>query len=266
MASVYSANNPAGYEQLMGRWSRRLAPLFIDFAAVRDGTSILDVGCGTGSLTFALLEAFPTAQIKGLDYSQAFIDYASSKALADGRLVFEQGDAAALPYEDQAFDAALSLLVLNFVPDAQKAARELVRVTRLGGVVAAAVWDFKGGLTHMRVLADTAAALDPSGEAFRARLFSGPFTGLGELSSAWIAMGLRDVVQTSLTIRMEFASFSDYWEPLLAGQGFVGAYVQNLTDEQRRLIEPYLLLAYCAGDADGPRSFTATAWACRGVR
>jgi SAM-dependent methyltransferase len=266
MASVYSANNPVAYEHLMGRWSRRLAPLFIDFAAVSDGTSILDVGCGTGSLTFALMEAFPTAQINGLDYSQTFIDYASSKALADCRLVFEQGDATSLPYEDQAFDAALSLLVLNFVPDAQKAARELVRVTRPGGIVAASVWDFKGGLTHLRVFADTAAALDPSGEAFRARVFSGPFTQPGEFASAWIDMGLRDVAQTSLTIRMDFVSFADYWEPMLAGQGLVGAYVQSLSDEQRHLIEHPLRLAYCAGDADGPRSFTATAWACRGIR
>src|SRR5215203_1205332 len=105
MASIYSASNAAAYEKLMGRWSRRLAPLFIDFAAVRDATNILDVGCGTGSLTFALREALPNARTRGLDYSQAFIDYASAKAPADGRLVFEQGDAVSLPYEDQAFDA-----------------------------------------------------------------------------------------------------------------------------------------------------------------
>ncbi len=266
MASVYSASNAAAYEQLMGRWSRRLAPLFIEFAAVRDATRILDVGCGTGSLTFALMDTLPSARVRGIDYSQAFIDYASSQAPADGRLVFEQGDAVSLPYEDQAFDAALSLLVLNFVPDAQKAARELVRVTQPGGVVAACVWDFKGGFTWLRMFADTAAALDPSGEDFRARVFSGPFTGPGEFASAWTEMGLHEVEQTSLTIRMEFTSFADCWEPMLAGQGTSGAYVQSLTDEQRSRIEHYLRLAYCAGDPDGPRSFAATAWVCRGVR
>jgi trans-aconitate methyltransferase len=266
MASIYNANNPTAYEQLMGRWSRRLAPLFIDFAAVRDASSIVDVGCGTGSLTFALMEALPNAQIRGLDYSQAYVDYASSKVPANGHLAFDQGDAASLPYEDQSFDAALSLLVLNFVPEAKKAARELVRVTRPGGTVAAAVWDFKGGLTHLRVFADTAAALDPGGEAFRARVFSGPFTGAGEFATSWSEMGLREVEQTSLTIRMEFTSFSDYWEPLLAGQGLAGAYVQSLIEDKRSLIEHYLRLAYCAGDADGPRSFAATAWACRGMR
>ena len=266
MPSVYNANNAAAYEQLMGRWSRRLAPLFIDFAAIGDVSSVLDVGCGTGCLTFVLAEAFPSARIRGLDYSQAFIVDASSKAPADGRLVFEQGDATSLPYEDRSFDAALSMLVLNFVSDAQKAARELVRVTRDGGTVAACVWDFRGGLTHLRVFADTAAALDPSGEAFRARVFSGPFTRSGEFASTWTEMGLREVEQTSLTIRMEFNSFTEYWEPMLAGQGTAGAYVQSLDSAKRSLIEHYLRCAYCAGDADGPRSFTATAWACRGIR
>jgi len=266
MTPIYKASDPAAYERLMGRWSRRLAPLFIDFAAVREASSIVDVGCGTGSLTFALMGAVPGARIRGLDYSQAFVDYASSIAAADDRIVFEQGDATSLPYPDRSFDAAVSLLVLNFVPDAKKAARELVRVTRPGGTIAACVWDFKGGLTHLRVFADTAAALDPAGEAFRGRLFSGPFTGAGEFASTWTEMGLREVEQTSLTLRMEFASFADYWEPMLAGQGTTGAYSQSLDDEKRSLIEHYLRLAYCAGDPDGPRSFVATAWACRGIR
>jgi SAM-dependent methyltransferase len=266
MASIYSANNATGYERLMGRWSRRLAPLFIDFACVREATHILDVGCGTGSLTLALGQTLPNARIRGLDYSQVFIEYASSQAPADDRLVFEQGDAVSLPYEDGTFDAALSLLVLNFVPDAQQAAREMVRVTRPDGIVAASVWDFKGGFPWLRMFADTAAALLPSGEDFRARVFSGPFTAPDEFATTWVEMGLHQVEQTSLTIRMEFASFADYWEPMLAGQGTSGAYVQSLTGEQRSLIEHHLRLAYCAGDKDGPRSFAATAWACRGIR
>lgn len=266
MTLTFMANDPLAYERSTGRWSRRLASLFVDFAAFGKVDSILDVGCGTGSLTFALAKALPSARITGLDSSQAYVAYASSRTPSDGLLAFEQGDATALPYRDGSFDAAVSLLALNFVPDAKRADRELVRVTRPGGIVAAAVWDFRGGLTSLRVLADTAAALDPEGEAFRARLFSGPFTGPGELASAWIAMGLRDVEQTALTIRMEFASFADYWEPELGGQGTVGAYVQSLSKEKRSLIERHLRLAYLTGGVDGPRSFAATAWACRGVR
>lgn len=266
MPSVYSATDAPAYQQLMGRWSKRLAPLLIEFAGLRREAKLPDVGCGTGSLALALHEALPNARVTGLDYSQPFLDYARLAAPQDGRVTFDQGDAGSLPYEDESYDATLSLLVLNFVPDARKAAREMVRVTGRGGIVAAAVWDFKGGFTWLRVFADTAAALRESGDAFRAKVFSGPFTGPGELAAAWTQMGLQKVVQTSLTIRMEFTSFADYWEPMLAGQGTSGAYVQSLTREERELVEGRLRLAYCAGDLDGPRSFAATAWACRGVR
>ena len=210
MPSIYAASDPAVYERSMGRWSRRLARPFIDFAAIGGVGEIVDIGCGTGSLTFTLADAAPSAKIVGIDYSQAYVDHARSSVPDGGRLTFEQGDAAALAYDDGAFDAALSLLVLNFVSDAESAASEMVRVTKPGGVVAACVWDFRGGLTFLRVFADTAAALDPEGEAFRARQFSAPFTGPGQLEATWTRLGLGDVVQAALTIRMEFRSFADY--------------------------------------------------------
>jgi hypothetical protein len=142
----------------------------------------------------------------------------------------------------------------------------MVRVTRPGGVVAASVWDFRGGLTFLRVFADTAAALDPAGEEFRARQFSAPFTGPGELGAAWAELGLDEVEEVALTIRMEFASFADYWEPWLGGQGTVGAYVQGMSEATRQRVKHHLQLAYLAGGADGVRSFAATAWAVRGVK
>ena len=266
MPSIYAANDPGVYERSMGRWSRRLAGRFLDFAAIGGAAEVLDVGCGTGSLTFALADAAPGARITGMDHSRAYVDHARSRAPDMGRLMFEQGDAAALPYRDGAFDAALSLLVLNFVPDAERAAGEMARVTKPGGVVAACVWDFRGGLTFLRVLADTAAALDPGGVAFRAKQFSAPFTGPGELAAAWTRLGLGEVEQAALTIRMEFVSFADYWEPWLGGQGTVGAYVAGLDEATRARIERHLRLAYLAGGEDGPRSFAATAWAVRGVK
>ena len=262
--STYKADNAASYQQSMGRWSTRLAPLFIEFAALKRPSKMLEVGCGTGSLTFALAGLFPETSITAMDYSQAFVDYARSRT-SNPHLRFDQGDAAALPYGNAEFDAALSLLVLNFVPDAEKAAHEMKRVTKPGGVVAAAVWDFKGGLTFLRVLADTAAVLDPRGDAFRAKQFSAPFTGPGEFAATWSRMGLRDVVQTSLTIRIEFSSFADYWNPWLGGEGTVGAYVTGLDDEKRTLLEHHMRRAYLAGATDGPRSFVATAWAVRGI-
>jgi SAM-dependent methyltransferase len=131
------------------------------------------VGCGTGSLTLALAEAVAGAHITGIDLSQALVDFARSRT-SDRRLEFERGDAVALPYADQAFDATVSLLVLNFIPAAGKAIGEMVRVTRPGGVVAAAVWDFRGGLPHQRVFLDTAAAIDGQ-RGGELRALSGPF-------------------------------------------------------------------------------------------
>jgi ubiquinone/menaquinone biosynthesis C-methylase UbiE len=263
--SIYKADDALGYGQSMGRWSALLAPLFIEFANVNRADRFLDVGCGTGSLTFALAKTFQRASIVGMDYSQVFVDHAAASVKDATNVCFEQGDAAALRYDNEVFDATLSLLVLNFVPDAEQAAREMRRVTRKGCVVAAAVWDFKGGLTFLRVMADTAAALDESGEQFRAKQFSAPFTGPGELARVWTAMGMKEVAQTSLTIRMEFASFADYWTPWLKGQGTVGAYISGLDAAKRNRLEKHVRSAFLAGAEDGPRSFTATAWAVRGI-
>lgn len=143
----------------------------------------------------------------------------------------------------------------------------MVRVTKRYGVVAAAVWDFRGGVPYQRMLLDTAAALDPQdAEPVRAEIFSTPLTGPDELAATWKNIGLREITQVSLTTRMEFQSFADYWEPFLGGQGITGAYVKGLNDEKRSLIERYVRLAYLGGGEDGPRSFASTAWAVRGVR
>ena len=111
---------------------------------------------------------------------------------------------------------------------------------------------------------DTAAVLDAEAENARARHFSGPFTRPGELADAWTGIGLRDVVQDQVTIRTDFDSFEDYWHPLLGKTGSVGAYIAGLTDTQREDLKLRLRAAYESGDPDGPRSFVATAWVCRG--
>src|ERR1700754_1600169 len=145
MTSEFNVQSAAGYEQLMGRWSQRLALLFIDFAGVAEGEKILDVGCGTGSLTFALARAADLSEIAAIDYSPVFVEEAIRRN-TDPRINIRQADACALPFEGGTFDRALALLVLHFVPEADRAVAEMRRVVRPGGVVAAAVWDHYGGM------------------------------------------------------------------------------------------------------------------------
>jgi ubiquinone/menaquinone biosynthesis C-methylase UbiE len=232
MTSSFNVHKASGYEQLMGRWSRILAPLFIDFAGVNAGEHILDVGCGTGSLTFALPEAADIGEIAAIDHSSVFVEEAQRRN-KDPRIGIRQGDACALPFPDGRFDRALSLLVLHFVPETGKAVGEMRRVTRSGGVVAAAVWDHLGGLPVMRMVLDTLAPLDEAAERLRRHYCFQPMMRPGEMRQAFIAQGLKDVTETSLLIRMDYESFEDFWTPIAAGEGPLGKYVAGL-DKPRR--------------------------------
>lgn len=257
MTTAYVASNADAYEESMGRWSRRLARPFVAFAGLGPTSRLLDVGCGTG----ALIAALPEAKVCiGIDIGEAFLR-AARAALQHAS--FLRADAARLPIADAAVDAAASLLVLNFLPEPDAAIAEMRRVTRPGGTVAAAVWDFRGGLVFMRVLADTAAALLESGEAFRRRHYASPLAEADGLARAFRRAGLDAIETASLTIRMEFAGFADLWRPWLAGQGIIGAFVAGLPEPDRARLGEAMRRAYQAGGPDGPRSFAATAWAVR---
>lgn len=261
--ATFLSSDGDGYERQMGRWSRTLAPLFLRFTGVAAARHVLDVGCGTGSLAFCLAGRRGIDEVTGLDLSPAYVAHARRRD--EGRRVdFQVGDACALPFADRSFDHALSMLVLQFVPRAERAVREMVRVTRRGGTVAAATWDSAGGLIAQRLVFDTAALVDPAGHAARAAAFGRPLSRPGELARLWQSVGLADVVQDMLTIRMDFASFGDFWAPAEGGDGPVAQYIQTLDAGLRRRLRSAVERAYLAGAADGPRSYAATAWVVRG--
>jgi SAM-dependent methyltransferase len=262
-SSTYQASDGAAYEVFLGRWTRVLAGPFVEFARLPEEGTIIDVGCGTGSLALALAE-HRRGRVAGIDIAAPYIAFARS-GLGGSAVDFVVGDACRLPFGDCRFAAAVAQLSLNFVPDARRALREMQRVVRPGGVIVAAVWDFRGGLVYQRLFWDTAAGLDPQAGAARDRLFSSALAVPDGLPLLWREAGLGAVERGSITIRMEYADFADYWEPLLGGQGPVGAYVAGLSPEQRQLIRERVRLSYLSGAPDGPRSMTATAWAVRGT-
>jgi SAM-dependent methyltransferase len=260
----FLANEGDAYELQMGRWSRRLAPLLIAFAGIDRAKCVLDVGCGTGNLAVCLAGNPAIGGVTGLDLAPAYIEHAR-RGNDDPRLTFEVGDACALPFVAGSFDHALSMLALQFAPDTDLAIREMKRVTRPGGTVAAATWDTRGGFVAFRMIFDAAAILGPRGRAARARAYTRPLSRPGDLAQAWCAAGLNDIVQDMLTIRMEYASFADFWSPASGSEGPIAAFVGSLDSVSEDRLRDAVQSAYLDGEVDGARSYAATAWVVRGT-
>lgn len=263
-SSTFNASSGDGYELQMGRWSRRLAEAFLDFTGCKDGETILDAGCGTGSLTFALPQRAKNLRIEGIDFSPAYIAHATQHNRSPN-ISLRVGDVCALPFADASFDRVLSLLVLHFVPDGRQAVSELRRVARPGATVAAAIWDARGGFVAQRLFLDTAAALDQKGIEYRARSCTRPMTRPGELAAAWRAAGLVDIRETMLVTRMEFASFDDFWAPYTGNDGPGPQFLATLTPDQQQRLREMVRAAYVDGEPDGPRSYAAIAWVVAGT-
>ena len=263
MSSKFISRGADKYDSFMGRWSRRLAPLFIDFAGLAAGERVLDVGCGTGSLTFALVKHANVASVEAIDYEQQFVDAARERN-TDPRINIQRGDACKLEFSDGQFDRALSMLVLQFVTDPEHAVFEMRRVVRPGGVVAATVWDNFGGQPATRMFWDTVTAIDPNALKWRNASLMRATTRPGELAGIFKKAGLIDVMETMLCIQMGFANFDDYWIPT-AGQGTHAGYLEGVPDATRQRMMDAVKAAYLCGNADGPRSFMNLAWAARGT-
>jgi SAM-dependent methyltransferase len=252
------------YEPYVGRWSRLVARKFVAALDVPADNRWLDVGCGTGALTQIILETAAPSEVSGVDSSQGYLDHARHR-VSDRRARFDLGDARSLPFETTTFDAVVSGLVLNFVPETALTVAEMARVTRRGGVVAAYVWDYAGEMQLMRHFWDAAAALEPAARTLDEGRRFAHLCRPEPLSALWTGAGLRDVTVWAIDIPTRFRDFDDYWSPFLGGQGPAPGYAMSLSDEQRAALRD-ALRANLPTAADGSIPLAARAWAVRGTR
>ena len=251
------------YEPYVGRWSRLVARRFVEWLGVAEGARWIDVGCGTGALTGTVLGLARPASILGVDASEGFVGFAR-QTIVDGRACFEVADARALPTGGAPYDAAVSGLVLNFIPEPREMVAEMARVVRPGGTVAVYVWDYAGEMQLMRRFWDAASALDPkAAELDEGRRF--PICRPDALADAWRRCELDHVESRSIDVTTSFRDFDDYWQPFLGGQGPAPGYVASL-DVARRDALRERLRSTLPRTPEGGIELVARAWAVRGTK
>jgi SAM-dependent methyltransferase len=249
------------YEPYVGRWSRLVAARFLNWLAIPEGGRWLDIGCGTGAVTSAILAHAAPATVLGVDPSEGFVGYVRDH-VTDPRARFEVASATALPAGDAEFDAVVSGLVLNFVPSPVEAIAEMARVTRPGGTVAAYVWDYAGDMQLMRHFWDAAGELDPrASELDEGARF--PICRPEPLRAKFGRAGLTDATVAPIDVPTVFRDFDDYWTPFLGGQAPAPAYAMSLSEADREALRERLR-ARLPVAPDGSIPLTARAWAVRG--
>jgi SAM-dependent methyltransferase len=242
------------YDRFMGRYSALLAPQLADFAAVRAGQRVLDVGCGPGSLTAELVRRVGAGGVVAADPSAPFIE--AVRRRYPGVDVVE-ASAERLPFPDEAFDVALAQLVVHFMSDPVLGLSEMARVTRRGGVVGACVWDHGGGAGPLHLFWTAARQLDP-GVDDESNL---PGVREGHLAQLFDEAGLKQIEERTLTVSLEHPSFEEWWQPFTQGVGPAGGYVVRLDADRREALRQA-----CRGSIPAePFVITGRAWAVRGV-
>jgi len=247
------------YDRFMGRYTIPLARAFADEVGVGRGMRVLDVGCGPGGLTSELADRVGAESVAAIDPAEQFV--AACRERNPGADV-RQGVAEELPWEDDTFDAALSSLVIAFMRDADAGLREMKRVTRPGGTVTCAVWDYSEGMQMLCRFWEDAVALDPAAVPRDERRM--PLCRRGELTSLFRRHDFAEIDEAALTIQMRFSSFDDYWSPFLENQGPAGVYVSQLDEAARERLRLRLRRRALADGADRPFELSARAWAVRG--
>ena len=251
----------AAYDRFVGRYGPSLAPALIDFAGVPPGARALDVGCGPGALAAALVDGLGGANVAAVDSSAPFVE--ACRERLPGADVRECG-AEALPFEGGTFDVVLSQRVVNFLADPEGGVREMARVTRAGGTVAACVWDYAGEMTLLRAFWDAAREVEPERAATADEGVVMPWCGDGELAELWTAAGLGSVRFGALTAAATYENFDDLWAPLPTGIGPAGAFCASMAEGGQLAVRDALRRRLGVGD--GPFELTARAWAVAGTR
>lgn len=251
----------AAYEPYVGRWSRVVAKEFLAWLNVKEKARWLDVGCGTGALSQTVLKQVKPQGVTGVDSSEGFVNYARQQT-SNTNANFVVGDARALPFADDSYDAAVSGLVLNFVPEPEKAVAEMARVTKPGGTVAAYIWDYAGKMEFMRYFWDAAVALDSEvldeGKRF-------PLCQPEPLAALFRNIGLEHVEVRGIDAPTVFRDFDDYWSPFLGGQGTAPTYTMSLSEEKRDELRDYIY-SNLPINSDGSIHLIARAWAVQGMK
>ncbi len=251
------------YEPYVGRWSRLVAREFLDWLNVPAQSNWLDVGCGTGALTETILKFVNPKSVKGMDPSAGYVEYVRAQ-VRDGRAQFDVQDAQVLDEKSESFDAIVSGLVLNFIPNKERAVGEFVRVAKNGGTVAAYVWDYAGEMQLMRHFWDASVVLDPSARELDEGVRF-PICKPEPLAALWRAAGLRAVETREFDVPTVFRDFDDYWSPFLGGQAPAPSYAMSLTEEKRAALREKIR-ASLPIHADGSIHLIARAWGVRGKK
>ena len=241
------------YDRFMGRYSVLLAPQLASLAAVAAGQRVLDVGCGPGALTAELVRLLGPDGVTAVDPSEQFVAAARERHAG---VTVEQAGAEKLPFPDDSFDASLAQLVVHFMTDPVAGLREMARVTRDDGVVAACVWDYAGGTSPLSSFWDAARELDP--DVVDESKLAG--ARAGHLPELFEAAGLRRVAETALEVTIEHPTFEDWWEPFTLGVGPAGAYAAGLDAEGQAELRERCRARF----PEPPFVLTARAWAARG--
>jgi SAM-dependent methyltransferase len=258
-----SWSGAAAYEAFVGRLSRRVAPRFVEWLSVRPDRRWLDVGCGTGALTRAILDEARPAAVTGVEPSAPFLA-AARETIRDPRATFLEGPATALPVPDASADAAVAGLVLNFVGDTAAALAEFRRVLVPGGTVGAYVWDYAERMELIRLFFDAAIAVDAPGAAEADEGPRFPLCRPGPLGDAFRAAGFRNVAVEPIEVSADYADFDAFWTPFLGGVGAAPTYHATL-DEPTQVRIRERLRSTVPREPDGSIRLAARAWAVRGV-